>query len=147
MIAIISGMCAVARGSISGGSAPSAAMSAWKSAVVRAVSASIGMPSSPGARVDLVLDVGDVPHIGDMRIELAQQPRQHVEHHHGPRIADMHQVVDRRPAHVHPDVVGIERHEPLLPARQAVVQEKRVHGSIGPLGVREGMRFLRQTLR
>ena len=46
MITIISGICAVARGSISGGNAPNAAMSAWKSAVVHAVSTSIGTPSS-----------------------------------------------------------------------------------------------------
>ena len=46
MMAIISGMCAVARGSTSGGSAPSAAISAWKSAVVRAVTAAIGSPLS-----------------------------------------------------------------------------------------------------
>ena len=39
MIAIISAIWAVARGSMSGGRAPSAAMSAWKSAVVRAVMA------------------------------------------------------------------------------------------------------------
>ena len=56
-----------------------------------------------GARVDLVVHVGDVAHIGDMRlaINVAQQPEQHVEHDHGPRIADMGEVVDRRAADIH----------------------------------------------
>ena len=44
MSAIICGTCAVARGSTSGGSAPSAAISSWKALVVRAVIDSIGSP-------------------------------------------------------------------------------------------------------
>ena len=103
-------------------------MSAWKSAVVRAVIAAIGSPNSARARVDLVVDVGDVADIGDARIEPAQQPRQHVEDHHRARVADMRQVVDRRAAHIHAHVLGIERLEPLLPAGQAVVQDQVVHG-------------------
>ena len=38
-----------------------------------------------GAGVDLVVHVGDVADIGDARIEPAQQPGQHVEHHHRAR--------------------------------------------------------------
>ena len=53
MSAIISGTYAVARGSASGGSAPSAAMSAWKACVVRAVIASIGSPRSLAAALIL----------------------------------------------------------------------------------------------
>ena len=54
-------------------------------------------------RVDLVVDVGDVAHIGDVlgAVEVPQQPEQHVEHDDRPRIADMGEVVDRRPAHIH----------------------------------------------
>ena len=95
-----------------------------------------------GARVDLVVHVGDVAHVGDARIQHAQQPREHVEHHHGARIADMRQVVDRRSAHVHPHMLRLERLEPLLPAAQAVVQKKRVHRIL-----LQDTDFLRQTGR
>jgi hypothetical protein len=37
---------------------------------------------------------------------MAQQPVEHVEHHHGPRIAEMRAVIDRRPADIHPHVLG-----------------------------------------
>jgi hypothetical protein len=54
-------------------------------------------------RVDLVVDVGDVAHVLDVRlaVERTQQAEQHVEHDDGARIADMGEVVDRRPAHIH----------------------------------------------
>ena len=63
------------------------------------------------ARVDLVVDVGDVAHVGDVlgAVEMPQQPEQHVEHDHRPRIADMREVVDRRPADIHAHARGIER--------------------------------------
>ena len=61
-----------------------------------------------GARVDLVVDVGDVADIGDVvgAIEMAQQPEQHVEDDDRPRIADMGEVVDRRAADIHAHVGG-----------------------------------------
>ena len=43
-------------------------------------------PRLGGARVDLVVDVGDVPHVGHVvrPVDVAQKPEQHVEHHGGP---------------------------------------------------------------
>ena len=77
-----------------------------------------------GPRVDLVLDVGDVAHVGDLRlaIDVAQQPEERVEHHHRPGVADVRAVIDRRPADVHPHVGRIERHEALLRSRPRVVE-------------------------
>ena len=77
-----------------------------------------------GARVDLVVDVGDVAHIGDvaLRIEMPQQAEQHVEHDDRPRVADMREVVDRRPAHIHAHARRIDRDEVPLGARQCIVQ-------------------------
>ena len=48
------------------------------------------------ARVDLVVDVRDVAHVSDVvgTVKTLQQAKQHVEHDHGPRIADMGEVVD-----------------------------------------------------
>ena len=89
-----------------------------------------------GARVDLVVDVGDVADIGDVLrpVDVTEQPKQHVEHDDGARIADMGEVVDRRPAHIHAHVGGIERLEDLLLAGERVVKLKR-HGP-SPFGLR-----------
>ena len=81
-----------------------------------------------GARVDLVVDVGDVAHVGDvaLAVEMAQQPVQHVEHDHRPRVADVREVVDRRTAHVHAHALVIERLERPLLARERIV-ELQIH--------------------
>ena len=59
-----------------------------------------------GARIDLVVDVGDVADVCDMlgAVEMPQQPEQHVEDDHWPRVADMGEVIDRRAADIHPHV-------------------------------------------
>ena len=77
-------------------------------------------------RVDLVVDVGDVADIGDVLgpIDMAQQAVQHVEHDDGAGIADMGEVVDRRPADIHAHIGGIERTERLLLAGERVVKPK-----------------------
>jgi len=76
------------------------------------------------ARVDLVVDIGDVAHVGDVigAIDVPQQAEQHVEHDRRPRIADMGEVVDRRPAHIHAHVRRIERREDALLAGQRIVE-------------------------
>ncbi len=76
------------------------------------------------ARIDLVVDVGDVADIFDMLlpVEMAEQAKQHVEHDHRPRIADMGEIIDRRPAHIHAHPRRIDRHEIALLARQRIVE-------------------------
>ena len=76
-----------------------------------------------GAGVDLVVDVGDVADIGDVLrpVEMAEQPEQHVEDDDWAGVADMGEVIDRRPAHIHPHPRGIDRREQALRARQGVV--------------------------
>ena len=99
-----------------------------------------------GAGVDLVIDVGDVAHIGHARIEHAQQPGQHVEHHHGAGVADMGAVIDRRPADIHAHMAGIERGETLALPRQAVVQAQTGHlVSIGGNAGRSGYQLTWNT--
>ena len=46
-----------------------------------------------------------------LAVDMPQQPEQHVEHDYRPGVADMGEVVDRRPAHIHPHVRRIERRE------------------------------------
>ncbi len=89
-----------------------------------------------GARIDLVIDVGDVAHIFDVigAVEMAQQAEQHVEHDHRPRIADMREVVDRRPAHIHAHARGIDRGEHPFLARQRIVELELHNGRPGPAG-------------
>jgi hypothetical protein len=91
-------------------------------------------------RVDLVIDVGDVTHIGDVlgAIEMAQQPEQHVEDDDRPRIADMGIVIDRRAADIHAHMLGVDRRERLLGSGQGIVKSER-HGFLG--ACRPGDRF------
>ena len=78
-------------------------------------------------RVDLVVDVGDVADVGDVLrpVEVAQQAEQHVEHDHRAGVADVGEVVDGRPAHVHADIVRIDRRELFLLPRQGVIKFQR----------------------
>ena len=88
-----------------------------------------------GTVVDLVVDVGDVTDIGDVvgAVEVPQQPEQHVEHDDRTRVADMGEVIDRRPADIHANVVGIERHKSALFPGQRIVKSQ-IHGNPVPCG-------------
>ncbi len=76
------------------------------------------------ARINLVVNVGDVAHIGDVfrTINVAQQTIEHIEHDDRARIADMRIVINRGSAHIHAHVFGIERNKLLLAAGQRVVK-------------------------
>ena len=83
-----------------------------------------------GARVDLVIDVGEVADVGDVLrlVDMTQQTEQDVEHDDRPRVAQMCPVVNGRSADIHPDVLRIERQEILFAAGLCVVQADRGHG-------------------
>ncbi len=79
-----------------------------------------------GARIDLVIDVGDVAHIGDMlfAVDMAQQAKQHVEYDNGARVADVSEVIDRWSADIHAYTRGIDRRQcPLLACQRIVKPE------------------------
>ena len=102
-----------------------------------------------GARVDLVVDVGDVADIGDVvvAVEVAQQPEQHVEDDDRPRVADMGEVVDRRAADIHAHIVGIDRGKSLLRPRQRVVEPQAfVLQTCFPLGACESLQLGARSL-
>ena len=63
---------------------------------------------------------------------MAQQPEQQVEHDHRARIADMGEVIDRRPADIHADILRIERNEVFLGLGQGVEQAQS-HGTSADL--------------
>ena len=99
-----------------------------------------------GPGVDLVVDVGDVAHIAHMlrAIDMPQQPIKHVEHDNRPRIADVREIIDRRPAHINAHIGRIERDERFLPARERIVKferRRRRHGA-SLKGPPAGRRFM-----
>ena len=85
-----------------------------------------------GAGVDLVVHVGDVADISDMirAISFAQQAKKHVEDDQGPGVADMGEVIDRRPANIEPHIAGVERREnfPLAGERVVKLNVVKLHG-------------------
>ena len=62
---------------------------------------------------DLVVHIGDIAHIRDgaFPIDMAEQPVQHIEHDHRARIADMGNVIDGGPTHIHAHIFRIQRRE------------------------------------
>ena len=97
-----------------------------------------------GARVDLVVDVGDVADVNHVLrpIDVAQKPEEHVEGHRRPAIADMGEIVDRRAADIHahglciewlenffllgPGIVKLQCHKPCLGWRASILIDNRV---------------------
>ena len=146
IIARILSIYCVARGSTVGGSAPSAATSSWNWRSVASVTLAIASLSGRvrivtlGARVDLVVDVGDVANVENVirAVDMAQKPKEDVEDDNRASVADVRVVVDGRAADVEPDRLRVDRREGLLAACQRVVKTKRhrpLRGLIGRRGV------------
>jgi hypothetical protein len=70
---------------------------------------------------DLVVDVGDVAHIGHVVTQHTQPAVDHIEGHHHACMTHVAQVIDRDAAHIHADPAGLQRLEGLEPARERVV--------------------------
>ncbi len=70
---------------------------------------------------DLVVDIGDVAHVGHVVAERAQPALHDVEHDHHARMTDVTIVVHGHPADVHPHDALLQRHESLLVTRERVV--------------------------
>ena len=70
---------------------------------------------------DLVVDVGDVAHVGDREAARTQPAAHDVEHDHDARVPDVAVVVDGHAAHVHAHLARLDGYEILLLARERVV--------------------------
>ena len=82
-----------------------------------------------GTTDDLVVDVGDVAHVGDLVATRAQPALHHVEGHQHPRMADVAVVVDRHAADIQPHPPRFEGLEVFLATGQGVVElERPGHG-------------------
>ncbi len=73
---------------------------------------------------DLVVDVGDVAHVGDAQPARAQPARDQIEGDKRARVAEMAIVVNGHAAHIHADHAGLDRSERLGRAGQCVVDEQ-----------------------
>ncbi|MNQ89270.1 hypothetical protein D3C85_1045720 [compost metagenome] len=80
-----------------------------------------------GAANDLVVDIGDVAHVGEVIAAMAQPARHHVERHHHPGMADMAEVIDGHAADIHAHLVADQRLQGLLGLAQGVVDRQRHH--------------------
>ncbi|MNR14934.1 hypothetical protein D3C85_1314340 [compost metagenome] len=96
-----------------------------------------GLAVVVGALDDLVVDVGDIAHIGHLIATLAQPAGDHVERHHHPRVTDMAEVVNRHAAHVHAHLVVHQRFEDVFAFGQRVVDREHWN-SLETTGRRSG---------
>ena len=126
--AIIDSICgtySVARGSCVGRSMPSASASSCIASIMRSVSARIALAVLHRAADDLVVDVGDVAHVGRPRSPMALSQRcttsKAIIERAWPEVAV---VVDRHAAHVHAHPAGLQRGKILQFTRQRVVDAK-----------------------
>ena len=78
---------------------------------ISSVSAPIGIAALERALDDLVVDVGDVAHVGDAVADAPQPALDDVERHHEARVAHVAVVVDGDAADVHADVARLDRRE------------------------------------
>ena len=82
-----------------------------------------------GGGIDLVINVGDVAHVGDCRVEAAQQPHEYIEDHHRAGVADVGVVIDRRPADIQAHVFIVQRDKFFFGAVERIV-DLQGHGVI-----------------
>ena len=77
-----------------------------------------------GTLDNLVIDVSDIAHVGDVIAAMAQPARHHIERHHHPRMTDMTEVVNRHAAHIHAHLVTHQRFEDIFAFGQRVVDRE-----------------------
>ena len=76
-----------------------------------------------GGRLDnFVVDIGDVARVIDPPVALLEQPIKGVKNYRWAGVANMHTVVNGRPADIHGDPLGALRHKRLLAAAGGIVE-------------------------
>ena len=89
---------------------------------------------------DLVVDVGDVAHVGDLVATRTQPALHHVEGHQHPRMADVAVVIDRHATDIQPHPPRFEGLEVFLATGQGVVELERPGHGGSTVGNRKGMK-------
>ena len=74
------------------------------------------------ARVDLVVDVSNVASVDNVlfAVDLPKKSEKNVENDKWSSVADMREVINRRPADIHPHGIGIDWREDLLRPGQRI---------------------------
>ena len=86
---------------------------------------------------DLVVDVGDVAHVGHVVTACLEPALHHVEHHHHAGMAEVAVVVHRHAAYIHANGVRDDGFEILLIAGESVVYLQHwIYTGIGLLSLR-----------
>ena len=80
---------------------------------------------------DLVVDIGDVTNIRDIKATASQPTLHHVEHHHHARMTEMTVVIHRHTADVHPHLARIDGSKRHFVTRKRVVNFERTHEQYG----------------
>ena len=74
-----------------------------------------------GAPDDLVVNIGDIAHVGDLKAAVAQIAHNHVEIDKGARVTDVTEVVNGDSADVKTHLAFFKGYEILLLTRQRIV--------------------------
>jgi len=80
-----------------------------------------GLAVVKGALDDLVVNVGDVAHVGHPKAAGTQPALHHIKRHHGAGMTQVTEVIDRHAADVHAHMTGFERNKRLQRTRERVV--------------------------
>ena len=84
-----------------------------------------GLVGGGGGGDDLVVHVGDVHDVQELKAAMAQMSPQHVLEREGPQISDVDVVVDGRPTGVHAHRVAFGGLEGLEGAGEGVIEVER----------------------
>ena len=81
-----------------------------------------GLTTFQGSGIDLVVDIGNVSCIGDLRIAVLEKGHEHIEDNGGAGVADVGEVINGRSADIHQHRVRVGSPQGLLALGQAVVK-------------------------
>jgi hypothetical protein len=94
-----------------------------------------------GTADDLVVDVGDVAHVGEAEAAVTQIAAHHVEHQQHARMTHVHVVVHRKSAHVHAQRPRLDRLQQLLLTAERVVDADHANRASRSRALPAGMAF------
>ena len=92
-----------------------------------------------GSLDDLVIDVGDITHIGHLITEMPQIAGYNIKYDHDPRMPQVAVVIDRHTTDIHPHLAFLDGDKGLLPAGQGVIDLEHTEDPSGGV-VNRGLR-------
>src|SRR5690606_1167507 len=83
-----------------------------------------------GAIDDLVINVGNVAHVSNIKTGGPQPAVDHIEHHHHTRVAEMTIIVNRHATNIHADFAGNDRDKCLLFTGDGIIDFEHFSGGL-----------------